>query len=60
METRIDPTEHWITDDEAPTLVSACTHELAEMDQMGYGEEFDLFAATMSEAPPPPKSFSDA
>lgn len=61
--TRIDPHTQWIHADDLPTIVPHALprfeldaaldapHETG--DDKAYGEEFDVFAATMSEAPPP-------
>lgn len=55
METRIDAAAQWITEDEVPTLVwrgrTTLPAECAEH-ELGFGEEFDLVGATISEAPP--------
>ncbi len=62
--TRIDPHTQWIHADDLPTIVphaplrfdldaGLSSADDQSFDRNGYGEEFDVFAATMSEAPPP-------
>lgn len=53
--TRIDPSEHWIGGPETAYLLfdalPSASPELRDA-ACGWGEEFDLVAATLSEAPP--------